>query len=116
MDSSSKVLSCFLTDSPEVQGCDENLFDSLPITETCKTFFQKPIKNHPWIKQQEKIKQQEDSCSMQLIDYMENTNVNVNMKKTICQTSSLNHICSQPVLSKMCFGKREAKECKDDGI
>lgn len=106
MDSSSKVLSCFLTDSPEVKGCDENLFDSLPITETCKNMFKNP---HPWTK---KGQAQKNSCSMQLIDYMENTNVN--MKKTICQTSSLEHICSDQTLSKMCFGKwRPEKKCNE---
>ena len=97
-------------------GCDENLFDSLPITETCKNMFKNPGP-HPWIKQGQA---QRNSCSMQLIDYMENTNVNVNIKKTICQTSSLDHICTSGVLAKMCLGKwnfdNTLQECKGAGV
>jgi len=99
-------------------GCD-NIFDWIPtltkenqlgITSQCKDHFNE--KHRPWQKQ-------DKGCSMQLIDYMKNTNVK--MKEAVCRMQTKTEkrgICSTPFLSKMCLGnwnsdkETAVQECK----
>lgn len=122
MDPNQNLLKCMLARNREERGklgCDDNVFDSIPtkrkgqplgITSQCKDHFIN--EHHPWQKQ-------DKGCDTQFVNYLKNTDGNLNMKRAVCGLTPLDVICGTPVLTKMCFGKWEranAKECKDIDI